>query len=98
MLTHKAGDSFYARFTLGTDLTDYGVRSALDAEGVLFPFVVEIIDATIGQFSVTATAAETSLWPVGIHNWDVKYEKDGVITSFPRQSNILLKVMKGPTQ
>lgn len=68
---HKKGDTFtyYARWTQGdsdipVDLTGLTIASQVRAENFIDDLVVTITDAANGEFTISATAASTKLWPV----------------------------------
>jgi hypothetical protein len=79
-ITHKRGDTFELTMTLETqgvavDLTDFTIscqmRDQIDA--LIQTFTVVKTDPTNGVFTVSATDAETYLWPVANLFTDIEF-------------------------
>ena len=88
-LNHKRGDTMDFLFTAETsgvaiDLTGYTITSQARAtdDTVLQSFTVTITDAANGQFTITATNAETELWSPGQYNMDIEFvDGSGTVVS-----------------
>ena len=78
-MNFKRGDTFQMIGFLGLptakiDLTGYAIRCQLrSAAGALIASLTVSIDLAARTFSLSATAAATSLWPIGRVDCDVEF-------------------------
>lgn len=78
-ITHKRGDTLEWVVTLtqnGTavDISDWTIKSQIRQETTLIAeFTVIKIDSAAGQFSLSATAAQTASWSLGSHSVDIEF-------------------------
>lgn len=87
-LTQKRGDTFRLAVTyqegtpeVPTSLTDAGVvpRAQLrNGDTLVMDFAITIEDqvATPGRFTLSASAEQTKLWPVGRLEYDIQFTAD----------------------
>lgn len=68
---HKRGDTYtyYARWTQGdsdlpVNLTGLVITSQIRSEGFVDNLVVTVTDAANGEFTISASADSTKLWPI----------------------------------
>ena len=90
-LEHKQGDTLRASVVfrnkttqVGVDMHEKTVTVRTRGKGgiKLKGFNIAIIDANIGLFRMTATAADTKLWPVGLAEISLTIaDVDGGVTS-----------------
>ena len=83
-ITHKRGDTFELSSTIenagvGVDITSWTISSQArdEADAVLQTFTVTKTDAANGAFTVSATAAQTELWPIGSYQMDIEFIEGG---------------------
>ena len=87
LIRHKRGDTFTAAVTRRdsagalVDLTGYTVRSHLrNGSGALIAeFAVAHIST--GVVTISATAAQTTLWPIATLKADIEYASAGTVQS-----------------
>lgn len=81
----KRGDTFSLDVTrvdsagAPVDCTGMTITSAVELGAFSAPLTVTAVDLALGQFRLSATAAETATWPVALISADVKYDLGGVI-------------------
>lgn len=88
-LVFKRGDTFSADCTAWLDdamteprpLTGVTIESAARFARFSQQFTVSITDAENGEFNISATAAETALWPVACMRADIQYTAAGSVDS-----------------
>lgn len=80
--TVKRGDTFHAACQrVGVNITSTVIRSQLRAGTWRQDLTVTKTNAATGEFTLTATAADAELWPVGVATWDIEYDDGGDVHS-----------------
>lgn len=74
------------------NLTGQTITSQVKATGFSANLTVTIVNAVLGQFRLSATAAATALWPVARLSSDVKYDAGGGVVA--RSKTFTLKVVQ----
>lgn len=103
-ISHKRGDSFSLSGAIkdaqgvAVDLTGASLRCHLrQPDGVLIQALTcAITDAAAGTYSISATAAEAAVWPLGNAKFDVELtDAQGAVTS---TDTVTLKVVEDITR
>lgn len=91
IINFKIGDTFSISGQLLSDavgsppinMTDYTLRSQIRNNGqVVQSLAASVTDAVNGAYSLTATPAQTVLWPVGTSEMDIEFTSNtGAVTS-----------------
>ena len=89
VFSHKRGDTFELSASLeneGTpvDLTNFTITSQIrdKDDSLLQPLTVTVTDAVNGEFTLSATAAETETWGVEQYQCDIEFvEGSGEVNS-----------------
>lgn len=63
------------------DLTGFTLKCSAKLGTFSADLLVSPVDLTIGSYTLSATATETSGWPLGALEADILYKKDGIVTS-----------------
>ena len=58
------------------DLTGWTVAASVRAGNVFVHHFLPVVDARAGEFELSASAAETALWPAGVLAVDIKYTEN----------------------
>jgi hypothetical protein len=82
-ITHKRGDTLEWIVTLtqnnvAVDITNWTITSQIrkDSDTLVASLTVTKLVSASGQFSLTATAAQTKLWDLGAHLVDIEFIDD----------------------
>lgn len=82
MIPMKRGDTFSAVCQrVGVDITSTTIRSQIRAGAWRQDLTVTKTNAATGEFTLSATAADSELWPVGAASWDIEYTDAGEVHS-----------------
>lgn len=79
IITHKQGDTLEWVITLmdgefPADISLWDIRAQVRAgDTLIFNLTVTVVSAIMGQFRLSATAAQTDLWPAGSLSCDVEF-------------------------
>lgn len=80
--TVKRGDTFSAQCQrVGVDISATTIRSQIRAGAWVQDLTVTKTNAATGDFTLSATAADSELWPVGNATWDIEYTDAGNVRS-----------------
>lgn len=80
--TVKRGDTFQAQCQrVGVDITATTIRSQIRAGSWVQELTVTKTNAATGEFTLSATATQSKLWPVGNATWDIEYTDAGAVRS-----------------
>ena len=78
----KRGDTFSAQCQrVGVNITATTIRSQIRAGSWVQELTVAKTNAATGEFTLSATADQTELWPVGKATWDIEYTDAGAVHS-----------------
>lgn len=78
----KRGDTFSAVCQrVGVDITSTTIRSQIRAGTWRQDLTVTKTNAATGEFTLSATAADSELWPLGNAIWDIEYTDAGAVHS-----------------
>ena len=84
VISHKRGDTFEISCTLEdegvpVDLTNFTIASQIrdSSDNLLQPLTVTVTDAVNGEFSLSATPAETETWDVEQYQCDIEFVEGG---------------------
>ena len=92
MTTFKRGDTFTALAQrVGVDITETTIRSQLRSGNWRYTLTVTVTDAANGEFTLSAPASDTRLWPVGAAKWDIEYTDSGNVHSTETVSITILE-------
>lgn len=59
------------------DITSYTISAQIrNGDTLIFTLTVTVIDAANGQFRLSATPAQSDLWPSGSHSSDIEFIDD----------------------
>lgn len=79
-ITHKRGDTFELAATLenagnAVDITNFTITSQIrqSDDTLLQALTVTVTDAAAGEFTLSATAAETETWGVAQYECDIEF-------------------------
>jgi hypothetical protein len=79
IITHKQGDTLEWVITLmdgefPADISSWVIRAQVrSGDTLIFNLTVTVVSAIMGQFRLSATAAETDVWPAGSLSCDVEF-------------------------
>lgn len=80
--TIKRGDTFEALCQrVGVDITTTTIRSQIRAKSWVQDLLVTKTNAATGEYTLSATAADAELWPLGPALWDIEYTDAGNVRS-----------------
>jgi hypothetical protein len=78
----KRGDTFSAQcHRVGVDITATTIRSQIRAGSWMQELTVTKTNAATGEFTLSATATQSKLWPIGNATWDIEYTDAGAVRS-----------------
>ena len=78
----KRGDTFQALCQrVGVDITSTAIRSQIRAGSWVQDLTVTKTNAATGEYTLSATATDAELWPVGNAVWDIEYTDAGNVRS-----------------
>lgn len=78
----KRGDTFSAVCQReGVDITATTIRSQIRSGSFRQDLTVTKTNAAAGEFTLSATAADAELWPIGNATWDIEYTDSGAVRS-----------------
>lgn len=78
----KRGDTFEALCQrVGVDITATTIRSQIRAGSWVQELDVTKTNAATGEYTLSATAADAELWPIGLAQWDIEYTDAGNVRS-----------------
>lgn len=78
----KRGDTFSAQCQrVGVDITATTIRSQIRAGSWVQELTVTKTNAAAGEFTLSATATQSKLWPIGNATWDIEYTDAGAVRS-----------------
>lgn len=78
----KRGDTFTALAQReGVDITNTTIRSQIRFGAWSHELTVTVTDAANGEFTLSASADWTRLWPTGTARWDIEYTDNGNVHS-----------------
>ena len=78
----KRGDTFSAQCQrVGVDITATTIRSQIRLGAWRQELAVTKTNAATGEFTLSATAAQSALWPTGNAVWDIEYADAGAVHS-----------------
>lgn len=88
-ITFKRGDTFAANCTYQTtagmaiDIGSHTIAARIaDDESLADDLTVTVTDAAAGQFTISATAAATALWPINTYaRLDIEYTLGSAVQS-----------------
>jgi len=59
------------------DITSWTIRAQIrSGDTLIFTLTVTVIDASAGQFRLSATPAQSDLWAAGSHSCDIEFTDD----------------------
>ena len=80
--TIKRGDTFTALCQrVDVDITETVIRSQIRSGSWTQELTVTKTNEATGEFTLSATAAEAELWPLGNAVWDIEYTDDTEVRS-----------------
>ena len=85
MLKHKQGDTLEWVVTLTdggqlVDITSWTIRSQIrNSDNLIATLTVTKTSAAGGQFTLSATAAQTDAWTAGNHQCDIEFTDDNSV-------------------
>lgn len=78
----KRGDTFEALCQrVGVDITATTIRSQIRAGSWVQDLLVTKTNAATGEYTLSATASQSELWPIGLAQWDIEYTDAGNVRS-----------------
>ena len=78
----KRGDTFEALCQrVGVDITTTTIRSQIRAGSWVQDLLVTKTNAATGEYTLSATAADAEIWPIGLAQWDIEYTDAGNVRS-----------------
>jgi hypothetical protein len=78
----KRGDTFSAACQReGVDITATIIRSQIRSGAWVQELTVTKTNAATGEFTLSATPAQSEFWPIGKAVWDIEYTDSGAVRS-----------------
>lgn len=78
----KRGDTFEALCQrVGVDIAATTICSQIRAGSWVQDLLVTKTNAATGEYTLSATASQSELWPIGLAQWDIEYTDAGNVRS-----------------